>query len=70
MGNDIAGITPFGQNADFFSAICQIITKVNAAIAVPDEIFDLRGRFGEMGFIHHRDGSLAEPDDHFHLAFF
>ena len=70
MGNDIAGITAFGQDADFFSTIRQIIAQVNTAIAVPDKFFNIFRRSGEVRFIHHRDGSLAEPDNHLHLALF
>ena len=39
-------------------------------MAVPDEIFNLFRRSGEVGFIHHWNGAFAEPDDHFHLALF
>ena len=70
MGNNITGITSFGQNADFLGAIRQIIAQVNAAIAVPDEVFHRCRGSGKMRFVHQRDGSLAESDDHFHLAFF
>jgi len=66
MGNDVSRVAALGNNTDFFFAVGQIIGQVDAAVAVPDQLVNIFGRSGKAGFIHHGQGSLAEPYHHLH----
>jgi hypothetical protein len=68
VGDNVAGIASFGDDADFFLAIGQVVCQIDSAVAVPDQFVDVGRSSGKMGFIHQRHGSLAETDHHFHGA--
>ncbi len=68
MGNDIARIASLGDNADLLFAIGQIVGQINAAIAVPYELFGILRFAHDAGLVHHGPAALAEADDHIHPA--
>ncbi len=70
VGDDVAGVAAFGNDADFFGAIGQVVGQIDPAIAVPYQVLQIFRGPGEIGFVHHRQGAPAKPNDYIHFALF